>query len=123
MTAVAAAGEPVLQNVLDAMNGIACAVDAENRIVAIGRRQWDRFAIENGIPELCADGIVGRNLFEFVSAPDTRRAYRELVERIISSGEPVSIAAHRSGPGAVRELRLSIAPLRLADKGLGLLFQ
>ena len=59
------------------MDGIACAVDTEDRVIAVGRRRWDRFAIENGTPELCADSIVGRNLFEFVSAPDMRQAYRE----------------------------------------------
>ena len=105
------------------MDGIACAVDTEDRVIAVGRRRWDRFAIENGTPELCADSIVGRNLFEFVSAPDMRQAYRELAERIISSGEPVSIAARCDRLGVARELRLSIAPLGLADKGPGLLFQ
>ena len=105
------------------MDGIACAVDAENRVIAVGRRRWDRFAIENGAPELCADSIIGRNLFEFVSAPDMRQAYRDLADRIISSGEPVSIAARCDRPGVARELRLSIAPLGLADNGPGLLFQ
>ncbi len=85
---VAAAGEPVLEEVLDAMDGIAYAVDAEDRIIAVGRRRWDRFAIENGAPELRADSIVGRNLFEFVSGPDMRQAYRDLADRIVSTGEP-----------------------------------
>jgi hypothetical protein len=113
----------VLEDLLDAMDGIACAVDAESRVVAVGRRRWDRFAIENGAPELRADNIIGRNLFEFVSGPDMRQAYRDLADRIISTGEPASAAVRCDGPGAVRELRLSIAPLRLEDKEPGLLFQ
>ena len=34
-----------------------------------------RFAVENGVPELCADRVVGRDLFDFVSGPDVRLAY------------------------------------------------
>ena len=40
-----------------------------------------------------------------------------------STGEPAVIAARRDSPGIARELRLSIAPLCLGDKGPGLLFQ
>ena len=71
----------MLEELLDAMDGIAYAVDAENRIVAVGRRRWDRFAVENGAPELRADSIIGRNLFEFVSGPELRQAYRDLADQ------------------------------------------
>ena len=105
------------------MDGIAYVVDGENRIIAIGRRRWDRFAVENGAPELRADRVIGRNLFEFVSGPELQQAYRDLADRIISTGEPAVIAARCDNPGIARELRLSIAPLRLGDKSTGLLFQ
>ena len=100
----------MLEKLLDAVDGIAYAVDAEDRIVAVGRRGWDRFAIENGAPELRADSVIGRHLFDFVSDPELRQAYRELADRIISTGEPAVIAARCDSPGVVRELRLSIAP-------------
>jgi hypothetical protein len=123
MQPAAAAGKPVLENILDAIDGLAYAVDADNRIIAVGRRRWNRFAVDNGAPELRADSIIGRNLFELVSGPDMQQAYRELADTIISAGEPASIAIRCDGPGVVRELRLSIAPLLLADKRPGLLFQ
>ena len=118
-----AAGDPVLEEFLDAVDGIAYIVDAEYRIVAVGRRRWERFAIENDAPELRADKIIGRNLFEFMTGPELRQAYRDLADRIVSTGEPAVIAAHCDSPGVARELRLSAAPLRLGDKGPGLLFQ
>ena len=118
-----AAGDSVLEELLDAMDGIAYAVDAEYRIVAVGRRQWERFAVESGAPELRADKIIGRNLFEFMTGPELRQAYRDLADRIASTGEPAVIAARCDSPGIARELRLSIAPLCLGDKGPGLLFQ
>jgi len=116
-------GDLMLEEFLDAVDGIAYAVDAEHRIIAVGHRRWDRFAVENGAPELRADSVIGRNLFEFISGPELRQAYCDLADRIVSAGEPAVIAAHCDSPGIARELRLAIAPLRLGDKGPGLLFQ
>jgi hypothetical protein len=113
----------VLEELLDAVDGIAYAVDADHRIVAVGRRRWDRFAIENGAPELSADHVIGRNLFEFVSGSDVKQAYRDLAARVVSGGEPVVVNTRCDSPGVARELRLSVAPLPLADRQKGLLFQ
>jgi hypothetical protein len=113
----------VLDELLDAVDGIAYAVDAEHRIVAVGRRRWDRFAIENNAPELCAEHIIGRNLFEFVSGADVQQAYRDLSARAFSTGEPITVNTRCDSPGLARELRLSIAPLQLGDERPGLLFQ
>jgi hypothetical protein len=113
----------VLEQFLDAVNGIHYTVDAEHRIIAVGRRRWDRFAVENGTPELRADSVIGRNLFEFVRGPELRQAYQDLTKRIFETGEPAVIAVRCDGPGIARELRLSITPLCLEGQGQGLLFQ
>ena len=113
----------MLEELLDAVDSIAYAVDADHRIVAVGRRRWDRFAIENGAPELSADHVIGRNLFEFVSGSDVKQAYRDLAARVVASGEPVVVNTRCDSPGVARELRLSVAPLPLADRQKGLLFQ
>ena len=113
----------MLEKILDAVDGIAYAVDADDRIVAVGRRGWDRFAVENGAPELRADSLIGRHLFEFVSEPELRQSYRALADRVISTGEPAVIAARCDSPGVAREVRLSIGRLKLRDNGPGLLFQ
>jgi hypothetical protein len=120
---VTAEGDSVLEEFLDAVDGIAYAVNAENRIVAVGRRRWDRFAIENGAPELRADRVIGRNLFDFISGPEVTQAYRSLTDRVFSTGEPIVVTARCDSPGIARELRLSVAPLQLGDKRPGLLFQ
>ncbi len=113
----------MLEKLLDAVDGVAYAVDANDRIIAVGRRAWDRFAPENGAPEQRAAGIVGRHLFEFVSEPELQQSYRALADKVISTGEPAVIAARCDSPGAVREVRLSIGRLPLRDNGPGLLFQ
>lgn len=113
----------MLEKLLDAVDGVSYAVDADDRIVAVGRRGWDRFAIENGDGEPRADDVIGRHLFDFVSDPELRQAYRKLADRIISTGEPAVIAARCDSPGAVRAVRLSIGRLPLRHNGPGLLFQ
>ncbi|MGE3279646.1 MAG: hypothetical protein AB7H90_03700 [Alphaproteobacteria bacterium] len=113
----------MLEDFLDAVDGIAYAVDAEHRIIAVGRRRWDRFAVESGAPELCADSVIGRNLFEFVSGPEVKRAYCKLADRVITTGEPEVIAVRCDSPGIARALRLSVAPLRFGGQEPGLLFQ
>ena len=113
----------MLEQLLDAADGIAYAVDAQYRIVAVGRRRWDRFAVETGASELCADRVVGRSLFEFVGGLEVEQAYWDLADRVFSTGEPVVVALRVDSGGAGRELRLSVAPLRLADERPGLLFQ
>lgn len=40
------------QQVIDALDGVAYVLDASGAIIAYGRRNWDRFAIANGAPEL-----------------------------------------------------------------------
>jgi hypothetical protein len=113
----------VLEQLLDAVDGIGYAVDADDRIVAAGRREWSRFSIDNGAPEPRTDSLVGRHLFEFVSDPELRNAYRALADRIMSTGEPAVIAARCGGPGGAREVRLSIDRVPLRDNGPGLLFR
>src|SRR3954451_16384966 len=110
----------MLEELLDAVDGIAYAVDAEHRIVAVGRRRWNRFATENGAPELRADHVIGRNLFEFVSGSGVKQAYRDLAARVVASGEPVVVNTRVDSPGVLRELRLSVVPLPLADRQKGL---
>jgi hypothetical protein len=113
----------VLEDFLDAVDGIAYAVDADNRIIAIGRRRWDRFAAENGAPELTADRLIGRSLSDFVGGSEVWQAYQRVADRVIAGGEPEVITARCDGPGIARELCLSVAPLRLGGERPGLLFQ
>lgn len=112
----------MLEQLLKAVDGISYAVDADDRIVAVGRREWDRCAVADGVPEPRSDSLVGRHLFEFVGDPELRKAYRVLADRIISTGEPAVFAARYGSPGIAREVRLSVERLPLSDHEAGLLF-
>jgi hypothetical protein len=97
----------VLDDFLDVLDGIACAIDADNRIVAVGRCRWDRFAVENDVPDLSADRTAGRNLFDIAIGPEMRRACRRLA----------------GAADGARQLCLSLAPLRFPDGRPGLLLR
>jgi hypothetical protein len=113
----------VLEQFFDAVDGVSYAVDADDRIIAVGRCEWDRLPVVNSAPEPRTESLVGRHLFEFVSDPELRKAYRVLADRITSTGEPAVIAVRCDIPDAPREVRLSIDRLLLRDNGPGLLFQ
>jgi hypothetical protein len=111
-----------IDDVLDALDGIAYAIDADERIVGVGRRRWNNFATENGAPQLSAESVVSRNLFEFISGEDVREAYRLCTVKSSATREPVIVLSRCDSPSVARELRMTIAPLQLTSTVTGFLF-
>ena len=101
-----------LSDVLDSMDGIAYAIDAQARIIAIGAKRWNEFSARNGDPELTADSALWQNLYDIVQGDDVRGIYRRLIDEALNRSEPIVISSRCDSPGVKRELRLSIAPLR-----------
>lgn len=112
------------QTMIDALAGVAYATDSEGRIELIGRRGWSLFAADSGAPEVAdRDLFIGRHLFDFVAGDDVRAAYARLFQRI-RQGEPqIVVPCHCDGPAVVRDMRLSITPLRHGRALRGFLFQ
>lgn len=100
-----------LENVLDAIDGIAYAVDVGGRICAVGPRRWNEFAVENGSPDLMAEAVVGRQALDYITGEDVRAFYRQRVEEACTSGEAVIVLSRCDSPSVRRELRLAITPL------------
>ena len=46
-----------LQALLEALDGVAYAVDGRGKVVAVGEAQWERAAVEGGAPELLSAEI------------------------------------------------------------------
>lgn len=112
------------QAILDALAGVAYAVDLDGRILCIGRRGWRLFAIENGALDLAdADALVGRNLFDFLAGENVRQAYARMLERI-RLGEPqLMLPCHCDAPAITREMRMAITPLKRSRTVRAFLFQ
>jgi hypothetical protein len=112
-----------LGDVLDAVDGIAYAVDLDYRISAVGRTRWNESATNNGAPELGATLMLGQNLFDFIQGDDVREIYRRSIEKTMETLQPVALAMRCDSPEIRRELRLAITPLRTATIVRGVLFQ
>ncbi len=67
---------------LDALDGVVFETDRDGTFQAIGENNWNAFAAQNGAPELKADTIIGRNLFEFIDGPDVRASIKQILDKI-----------------------------------------
>lgn len=63
---------------------------------------WDRFAQENGAPELVGGKVVGRSLWDFIEGSDTRTLYNSMLERVRETGTAVDLAFRCDSPDTRR---------------------
>lgn len=114
-----------VQQLLDAMEGVAYAVDPAGVILACGRPDWDLFAARNGAPHwLASDAVVGRNLFEFIRGDEVAGRYRGWLEELASRKRGALTFGFRcDAPHEAREMRMAITRLEQDDQLAGFLFQ
>ncbi len=112
------------QNILDALPGVAYVVDAGGIIAGVGRRGWRLFAAEAGALDLAdPQSVVGSSLFDFMAGDDVRHAYERIFERL-RRGEPhITMPCRCDSPGVVRDMRLSLTPIRHQRTVTAYLFQ
>lgn len=46
---------------------------------------WDSLVLENNAPQLCAENILGRNLFDFIADEKVRYLYHTMFEKILNA--------------------------------------
>ena len=100
------------QALLDAIDGVAYVVDRRGIIRAIGTQSWERFATENGSPELTADRVIGTSLF----AGMTGTAVRDVCQRLhalvcLRRREMITYEYRCDAPDTERRMRMSIRPV------------
>lgn len=112
------------QTLMDALAGVAYAIDQDGTITAVGRRGWRLFAVDSGAVDLAdSQSVVGRNLFDFLTGEEVRTAYARILERL-RKGEPqVTLPCRCDAPGIVREMRMTVTPLKRTRSLHGFLFQ
>ncbi len=108
---------------LDGLCGVAYLVDRESRLAAIGGRNWDSFAVQNGCPELTAASVVGRDVLSFIAGEEVRAAVRRY-ERALRRREvpQVEFAFRCDGPAVVREMRMMMTPVGSGDEPAHILY-
>lgn len=70
---------------------------------------WDRFAIENGAPELTGGAVVGRPLLDFIEGAETRALYDSMLKRVRDSGTEVHLPFRCDSPDRRRFMSLHIS--------------
>lgn len=83
-------------------------LDDATRLTAVGG-DWDRFARENGAPELIAPLPLGRPLRSFIADVTTAHLCDQVLERARATGRPLSFPIRCDSPDMRRELRLHVA--------------
>lgn len=106
------------------MDGIVFTTDREGVIQDIGENNWNLFASENGAPELMAEAIVGRCLFDFISGSQVRDALQRIMGRV--SEDPNwswVIPCSCDAPARKRHQRQCLRPVFSETDCVGFLFQ
>ena len=73
---------------------------------------WISFARENDTPELAAESVLHRLLWEFITDRETRHLYSVMVSRVRETGEPITIPFRCDAPDRRRfmEMEISLLP-------------
>jgi hypothetical protein len=113
-------GKELIESLVD----IFYIVDRDGYIIDYGRKNWDAFAIENGLPSLAEPlNVLGKSIYDFISDEETRDSYRAFA-RILIRGlrESVVFLYRCDAPEVKREMRMAITPLYLDNMIVGLVY-
>lgn len=109
---------------LDAMDGLTFETDRDGVIQGIGMHNWNAFAQQNGAPELDADAVIGRNLFDFIAGAQVQNQFRRIMDRISQDPNWTWILPFRcDSPGRQRNIRQSLKPIFTGAECTGFVFQ
>jgi hypothetical protein len=97
-------------NSLEASQTIEYRIDRQGLLIYVSD-SWTHFALDNGSPYLVAERVIGQPLLSFVSDPETRSLYKIILERVRTTGVPVTVTLRCDSPSLRRFLQLVISPL------------
>ena len=86
------------------------SIGSNDRITSVNAA-WLRFAQENNTPELTADFVIGKSLWDFIAGGETRYLYQLVLERVRTDDTPVILPFRCDSPGIRRHMRLVISHL------------
>jgi hypothetical protein len=109
---------------LEAMDGIAYLADCSGIVAAVGTRNWNAFAFENGAPELDAASVIGRNILDFISGEEVQQTLKQSMHRASSDRNYRWIAPFRcDSPTCLRNMRQTLSPIFTDESCTGFIFQ
>lgn len=90
-------------------------IDAHDRLIRVNAA-WHDFALANDSPGLASDRVLGRTLWDCITAAEVRLIYRELCQRARHRGTPLTLPFRCDAPDRRRLMRLTIRPLSRSDQ-------
>jgi hypothetical protein len=109
---------------LDAIDAVAYLTDARGIIRAIGAASWQRFASENGAPELTAASVIGTSLFASLNGASVRDACRRLHDSVcLGRRRAVTYEFRCDAPDTERRMRMSISLVNRRREAVMALYQ
>lgn len=109
---------------LDLEDGLVFVTERDGTISDIGAMNWNAFANENGAPELKAETVIGRNLFDFIQGEQVRDQFQKVLDRISDNPNWSWVLPYRcDSPERERTMCQSLRPLFSGDVCTGFIFQ
>ncbi len=103
--------------------GLVFVTERNGTISDVGAMNWNAFAKENGAPELQAESVLGRNLFDFVQGEQVRDHLRKVLDRISENPNWSWVLPYRcDSPERERAMCQSLRPIFSADRCTGFIF-
>lgn len=96
---------------LDDLPGIVWQVDRDGLITDIGEKNWNAFYVQNRLPVLSVENVIGRAAEEFISGDKIREYYRTSAQNILSGATNYANFEYRcDSPEIERALSLTLYP-------------
>ena len=91
-----------------AADRIIYSIDREDHLISFSS-SWTDFALSNDAPELAAEKVQGRSLWEFVADSTTELLYRRLITNVRAGGV-ANFGLRCDSPGWRRSLEMTMSP-------------
>jgi hypothetical protein len=88
---------------------ITYTLDSHDRIVELGGA-WTEFAHRNDAPELTAESVIGRQIWNFIVGRETLRLYEDAMRQVRQRGKQVAIPARCDSPTHARWIQVTLSP-------------
>lgn len=109
---------------LDPTDRLMFETDRRGVIQDVGANSWNAFAMENEAPELSADAVIGRSLFDFIEGAEIQNQFRSIMDRIAQDPNWAWVLQFRcDAPGRKRIICQSLKPIFSDGQCTGFLFQ
>ena len=84
-------------------------LDDRDCFVAVNQR-WNRFAEENGAPELAGESLIGQPLWRYISGVDVAQIYRELFRKVRERRMHAVFPFRCDSPTVRRDMLMKVVP-------------